>query len=498
VDDARVSITDGVVSPTREDPVVAAASAVVGGPAGRRVAPGRRGWWNVARVLVVASMVLLALAVVQKQHCRSVGWSTPDMFFHACYSDLPVVFEQSGLAAGDAPYAASSQGHYLQQPVLTGLAMWGLAKIVPDGSVTKQDRWYLDLWTVVIGLSLVGLVLVTVASARGRPWDAAHVAMSPLLIPLALVSPDLLGVALASGGLLAWGRKRPALAGVLLGLAVTARTYPVLLILVLGLLATRAGRLREWWATVGSAAVTGAVVVVPWLLANPAGVGSTYDSWRNSTAGYGSPWLIPGIWGPNARLHAHELPGFLNHALSASSVTRLAALGWVVALLAGAVLALGAPRRPRVAQVALVVVGIVLLTGKSFPVQDSLWLLPLVALALPRWREHLGWFVGEAAYFVCVWLYAASISTPTRGMPGRGYVWVLIVRLVLVGGLVLITWREAWRPELDPVRNPDPDAISSGVPEEERGSYAEERPYFDDPLGGPFDGAPDRLIVRLG
>ncbi len=241
----------GVVSPSREDPVVAAASAVVGGPAGRRVAPGRRGWWSVARVLVVASMVMLALAVVQKQHCRSVGWSTPDMFFHACYSDLPVVFEQSGLAAGDAPYAAASQGHYLSQPVLTGLAMWGLAKVVPDGSVVKQDRWYLDLWTVLIALSLVGLVLVTAASARGRPWDAAHVALSPLLIPLALVSPDLLGVALASAGLLAWARSRPALAGVLLGLAVSARTYPVLLILVIGLLAARAGRLREWGVTRG-------------------------------------------------------------------------------------------------------------------------------------------------------------------------------------------------------------------------------------------------------
>jgi uncharacterized membrane protein len=485
-----------MVSPSREDPVVAAASAVVGGPAGRRVAPGRRGWWTVARVLVVASMVMLALAVVQKQHCRSVGWATPDMFFHACYSDLPVVYEQSGLAAGDAPYAATSVGHYLQQPVLTGLAMWGLAKVVPDGTVVQQDRWYLDLWTVLIALSLVGLVLVTAASARGRPWDAAHVALSPLLVPLALVSPDLLGVALASAGLLAWARSRPALAGVLLGLAISARTYPVLLILVLGLLAARAGRLREWGRLVGAAVGTFVVIVLPWLLANPSGVLSTYDEWRSSAAGYGSPWLIPGIWGSVARLHGHQLPGFLLHSLSPTSVTRFAAMGWVVAVLAGAVLALAAPRRPRVASVALVVVGIVLLTGKSFPVQDSLWLLPLVALALPRWREHLGWFVGEAAYFVCVWLYAASISTPTRGLPGRGYVWALVVRLVLVGGLVVVTWREAWRPDLDRVRNPDPDAISSADPDPDR-AFAAEPPYLDDPLGGPLDGAPDRLIVRL-
>ncbi len=490
-------VTRTMVSPSREDPVVAAASEVVGGPAGRRVAPGRRGWWNVARILVVLSMVMLSLAVVEKQHCRSSGWSTPDMFFHACYSDLPVVYEQSGLAAGQAPYAAASHAHYLQQPVLTGLSMWAVAKAVPHGRLVAQDRWYFDIWTLVVGGCLVALVLVTAASARGRPWDAAHVALSPLLIPLALVSPDLLGVALASAGLLAWGRSRPILAGVLLGAAITARTYPILLVLVLGLLALRAGRLREWAATAGAAIVAVAVIALPWLAANPAGVTATYDGWRDSLAGYGSPWLIPGIWGPDPQLHGRSFPGFLTHALSAGSVTRLAAVGWVVALLAGAVLTLGAPRRPRVAQVALVVVGIVLLTGKSFPVQSSLWLLPLVALALPHWRDHLIWFVGEAAYFVGVWLYAASISTPTRGLPGRGYVWLLAFRLAVVAWLVFRTWREAWRPELDVVRSPDPDAIASLDAAAAAAAGGGDLSYEDDPLGGPLDGAPDRLIVRI-
>jgi uncharacterized membrane protein len=485
------------VSPSREDPVVAAASEVLGGPAGRRVAPGRRGWWTVVRVLVAASIGVMCLATVEKSHCASVGWSTPDMFFHACYSDLPVVYEQSGLASGSAPYAAASHGHYLAQPVLSGLAMWVTAHVVPHGSVLTQERWYFDIWTVVLALCLVGLVLVTVASARGRPWDAAHVAMSPLLVPVALVAPDLLGVLLASAGLLAWGRRRPVLAGVLLGLAVTARTYPVLLLVVLGLLALRAGRVRQWLATAATAVLTAAVVVAPWLAANSAGVLSTYDTWRSAPAGYGSPWLVAGIWGPT--IGTHELPGFLAGPLAAGSVTRLAILGWVVALLAGGVLALGAPRRPRVAQVALVVVGIVLITGKSFPVQSSLWLLPLVALALPRWREHLVWFGAEAAYFVAVWLYAAGFSTPTRGLPGRGYVWFLLVRLLAVGLLVGRTWWEAWHPERDVVRNPDPDAVSTGVPATDTGhlpGYLALDPV-DDPIGGPLDGAPDRLIVRL-
>lgn len=483
-----------VVLPSREDPIVALASTSVGGVAGRRVAPGRRGWWTVARVLVVCAMGMLSLAAVEKSHCAAVGWSTPDMFFHACYSDLPVVYQQSGLAAGNAPYAAASHGHYLQQPVLSGLAMWTTAHLVPTGTVVTQERWYFTIWTVVIALCLVGLVLVTVASARGRPWDAAHVALSPLIVPIALISPDIIGVLLATAGLLAWSRRRPVLAGVLLGLAVTARTYPILLILVIGLLAVRAGRTRQWLALAGTAVATIAVIVFPWLAANASGVLSTYDGWRSAPAGYGSPWLIAGIWGP--QLGGHDLPGFLAQALAPSSVTRLAAVGWVLALVAGAVLALGAPRRPRVAQVALVVVGIVLITGKSFPVQSSLWLLPLIALALPRWREHLIWFGAEAAYFVAVWLYAASATTPTRGLPGRAYVWFLVIRLLVVAMLVARTWWEAWRPEHDLVRSPDPDALASDLGADP--SAPLELPYADDPLGGPLDGADDRLIVSIG
>ena len=138
-----------------------------------------------------------------------------------------------------------------------------------------------------------------------------------------------------------------------------------------------------------------------------------------------------------------------------------------------------------------------LIIGKSFPVQSSLWLLPLVALALPRWREHLVWFGAELAYFIAVWLYAASSSTPTRGLPGRAYVWLLVARLVVIGALVVRTWWEAWHPERDLVRNPDPEAVSSNRTTGTGSSYGVDLPYDDDPLGGPLDGAEDRLIVRL-
>jgi uncharacterized membrane protein len=479
--DRRVTPADDtdvrpVVSPSREDPLVAQLSAVAGGPAGSRVRAGRHGWWTAARVLVVLAMVVLALGVVEKQHCRAQGWSTPDQFFHACYSDLPLVFESSGLASGAVPYVDASGGDYLAQPVLTGLAMWAVGQVTPGGPPAQRDHWYFDLSTVLVAVLLGVLVAVTAASAgRRRPWDAAIVALSPLVALSALVSLDLLGVTLAACALLAWARARPLVAGVLLGLAVTARTYPALLLAVLALLALRTGRWREWAVTAAAAAFSVVVVLAPWLAINPAGVKAAYTGWARSSAGYGSLWVLPQVLPAEPRPHWVDRLGWHPVTLPSAAVTTLALVGLAVALGVGLVLVLAGERRPRVAQVAFVVLAIVVLTGKSWPVQASLWLLPLAALARPRWRDQLVWVGCEAAYFVGVWLYIAGQTNTDRGLPGAWYSLLLVVR---AAGLLWLVWsvvRDVRRPAGDVVR----------------------RAGEDDPLGGPFDGAPDALVLRF-
>ena len=107
-------------------------------------------------------------------------------------------------------------------------------------------------------------------------------------------------------------------------------------------------------------------------------------------------------------------------------------LGWVLALAVGAVLALTPQRRPAVAEVSLVMLAIVLVTGTTLTPQASLWLLPLVALVGLRWRDHLIWAGVEAAYFVAVWLYIAGLTTPDRGLPGRDYAVFVLARVAAV------------------------------------------------------------------
>lgn len=467
----------GVVAPSREDPLVRQLSAVVGGPVGGRVRQGRHGWWVAARVLVVLAMVVLALGVVQKQHCRAQGWSTPDQFFHACYSDLPLLYETSGLAQGGVPYVDAAGGSYLAQPVLTGLVMWAVGRVTPTSATSlARDRWYFDVSTVLIAVLVVALVALTSAAAgRRRAWDASLVALSPLLALSALVSLDLLGVTLAAAALLAWARSRPLLAGVLLGLAVTARTYPAVLLIVLALFALRTGRWRAWSITAAAALGTTIAVLGPWLAVNAPGVEAAYTSWSGSTAGYGSLWLLPQALPSDPRPRWVSSLGLAPHTLSADAVTALAVSGIGLAVVVGLLLTLATDRRPRVAQVAFVVLAVVVLTGKSWPVQASLWLLPLAALARPRWRDHLVWVSAEVVYFVGVWLYVAGQSTPDRGLPGSWYSLLLVVRAAGLLWLVSCVVRDARRPGRDVVR-------ASGE---------------DDALAGPFADTDDALVVRF-
>jgi hypothetical protein len=501
------------VAPTRADPVAAAASEVIGGPLGRYAAlarhTARSGRQPAAAVLVALSSLTVALGVLQKAHCLSKGWNTPDQFWHVCYSDLPAVYQTSGLGHA-MPYLHGAKP--LDQPVVSGLVMWLVGLAVPDGSVLAQQQWYFALWAVLVTVIVMTLVAVTAASVPRTPWRAAHVALSPVLVLASLVSVDLLGVLLTSVALWAWGRSRVALAGVVLGLAISARTYPLVVLVAIGLLAVRCDRLGAWRRLAGTALATWFAVSLPWLVVNAGNLLSVYRTWWRSGAGYGSLWLVPQLMG---------------HPLTVGVVTTLTILGAVAAVVVGALFALSLDRRPTVAELSLVMLVIVVVTSKAVPVQAGLWLLPLIALAGMQWRDHLVWAGFEATYFVAVWLYIADQSTPDRGLPPGAYTLVLGLRLAAMVFLLVQVWRmaRARRPVHQPVDWPDLVGAGAGDGSGPVGSAREgsglvgagsvvagsvgsapvdgepvEAEAWDevDPLAGPMAGARDQVLVRFG
>jgi len=480
-------------APTRIDPVAASASEIIGGPLGRHAGPLRRAarsaWQPAAAVLVGLSSLTVALGVLQKGHCFTKGWNNPDQFWHACYTDLPV---SSGLGHA-MPYLSGAP--HLDQPLISGVVMWLVGLAVPDGSVSAQQQWYFGLWVVLITVLVMALVLVTAASVPRAPWRAAHVALSPVLVLAGLISVDLLGVLLASIALWAWGRNKVYLAGLFMGLAISARTYPLVLLLAIGLLAVRSGRLGAWARLAGTTLVTCLAVSLPFLVVNMSGLLSVYRSWWRSGPSYGSLWMVSGL---------------LGHGLE-SRVNALVILGWVAALAVGAMFALSMNRRPAVAEVSLVMLVIVVVTSKAMPVQAGLWLLPLIALVGLKWRDHLIWAGFEATYFVSVWIYIAGLSKPDRGMPSALYSVIALLRVAAWVYLLVQVWRVARsRPPATSSESVDQESLipeSSGEDSAGRVSVVQAPDHQEsvdpdldeeeDPLAGPMAGAPDQVIVRI-
>ncbi len=530
-------VRPSVVSPTRDDPLVAAVSEAAGGVRGDR-ARGRsptRGPWGAGAlgVLPLLATGSMLVAVLLRQHCRATLWSSPDQFTHACYSDVPALYGTAGLADGAVPYLDAVGGAHLAQPVGTGLGLWLISLVVPGGP--DEGRWAFDVAAVVIALALVATVLAVAALARRRPWDAALVALSPVVLTGSLVSLDLVAVALAVLAVLALSRERPVLAGVLVGLALTTRPLAVVVLVAVLLLAARSGR----WAAAGTATMAASLT---WLLANvpvlvlsSQGWGSYWSTVWSSPPGYGSLWLLPRLVSEEVGTAvAPALPGWAGFAgagvLAAAAlvwvllpgpvradlrprhplallpvaavlvaapfllvrlapevlggagdlgldgpVRWFAVLGYLTVLGAVALFTLSAARRPRLPVVVLLLLVGCLVVAPSMPVQAALWVLPFAALAVPRWRDLLVWGSIEAAYATGTWFYLYGMSVENRGLPPWAYALLVLVR---VGALLWLAWRAvavSRRPEEDVVR-----ALGD-----------------DDPAAGEVEDAPDALLVSF-
>jgi uncharacterized membrane protein len=417
-------------------------------------------------VLVTASLAGSALALLSKAACRAGAWNVGVEQFQAhCYTDIYPLYFSEGLSKGQVPYL----GHPVEYPVIIGAAMQAAAWIVsPISDQVIRGREFFDVTAAMLTLCTVAAVLATAYLAGpARRWTALLVALSPAVILAAFINWDLIAMSLATLGMAAWAGRRGVLAGVLLGLAVATKFYPVFLLGPLFLLCLRAGRLRAFWVTAGSAAVAWLAVNLPVAIAAPSGWSTFYRFNAARGADWGSIWYF---------FETEHWPVVGSMPLSTLNAVSLLLFGIACVLIV--VLALSAPRRPRVPQLYLLVVVAFLLFNKVWSPQYVIWLVPLVVLARPRLPAYVLWQFAEIAYFYGIWAYLITIidgpGTPGGIGPGLYFATVLarFGTVALLAGLVV---RDILNPRADVVR----------------------RDGDDDPAGGVLAGAPDRFVLSL-
>lgn len=320
-----------------------------------------------------ATIFSFGVGLAQKWPCHSAGWPYDrDLIFgKMCYSDLPVLFADRGLAEGHFPYATERSFEY---PVILGY----LADVTARLSSTGAMFFALNLF-VLLMCSLV-TVWATV-QFTGR-WQAGLiVGLSPVLMLTGTINWDMVPVMLVSLALLAWVRERPALAGLAIGLGAATKLYPALLLFCLLLLTISTRRWLPFLWAFSAALGSWVAVNLPVMLLFP-------DGWQ-------------AFWKLNADRPADFGSAFYALELVGRPVPNLNLLATVLFGLCLALIAFFAPRRLEV--LVILTIAAFLLTNKVYSPQYVLWLLPLAVIAGAPLFVLVVWQAAEVAYWWAVW-----------------------------------------------------------------------------------------------
>ena len=458
----------GAVAPTHEDATAREASALLGGPAGRRSAG--HPWWTPVRVVLALACVSWLLAIGQKAPCDASRWNGTDQRYRLmCYSDIPYLYAGRGFAERWLPFTDNGGRYvYLEYPVLTGYFAYGAAivtqAVVPGGSdiaarraapvdqvgslpgVDAERVDYFRVTAVLLAPFALLAAYFLAGAHRRRPWDALPYVLAPTLVAAGLINWDIIPVALLAGGFWAWSRGRPVLSGVLIGLGTAAKLYPLFTLGAFLVVAIRRRQLRDFGLVVAGAAGAWLATNLPAMVDNLAGWTSfwTFNSSRGPDLG--SIWLAFSQHGHPATPHTINVVSWLVFG------------GGCLAIL---VLGLRVRHVPRIAQLAYLILMVFLLVNKVYSPQYVVWLLPVAVLAVPRWKPLLIWQAGELLYFAaCWWMLGGITASATGGAPDPLYATAIVVRMaaeLFLGGVIV---RDLVRPDHDVVRSfPDDDPM---------------------------------------
>ncbi|MFD3706536.1 glycosyltransferase family 87 protein [Nocardia sp. NPDC058658] len=518
--------------PSRNDSLTAQLSTVIGGPVGDHALIGRVRFWTPLRVLFAFTVIFLALGWTAKAPCIQqtsdgnggvmLDWNNGRQYVAMCYSDTVPLYGAERLNEGAFPYKKSwtestpdggTETRYMEYPVLSGLYQYVAMQIgnVWDHLPVPGAMSVVVYFNVVaLGLAVGWLITVWASSrlAGRRVWDVALIALSPLVIVHIFTNFDALATAFAATGLLAWARRKPGLAGVLLGLGGAAKLYPLLLLGPIVVLCLRIDPMRRQPAAQGGLRlrdIDSLDAAKTWLRETPArtqvfalrplgaatlAVVAAVGTWAAVNLPIAA--LYPNGWREFFRLNTtrHADPdsiynvitsftgwegfdGPLPHGVPPTILNTVSLVAFAAACAGIAYLALTAPRRPRLTQLCFLVVAAFLLTNKVWSPQYSLWLVPLAVLALPHRRILLAWMTIDALVWVPRMYY--YLGEDSKGLPEQWFTGTVVLRDLAVLGLCALIVYEILRPQHDIVR----------------------RDFVDDPAGGLLDRALDPLLPWL-
>lgn len=459
-DDRRLA-TERVL-PSWTEPMITQLSASIGGPVGVHAAVGRSKHWTPLRVVFLIALAVLALGWFGKAGCiqqttvdgqpgqSRLDWDDQRQFYGLCYSNIVAGYTENrltphDLAEGAAPYrtywSVDGERQYLEEPVVTGAFMYVTAQAARGwGSLTEAIGLpkaldvvnYFNIAAVLLALGWLIAVWATMRTRGRDPWVVALIALSPLALVHAFTAFEVLPVMFTALALYAWSRDRRVLTGLFVGLGAATAFYPALLIIAIGLLCVRERRVRDSVTVASAAVVTWGVVNLPVAVMYPSGWSAWFTAWRDQAPGADTVYRLI------TQMTGWEPPTVLVTAL---------VFVLMIAVVAGVTyVAMRSPREPRLPALMFLLVAGLLLIGKDWRPEASLWLVPLAVLAIPHRRVLLAWMTFDALLWVP--RMALFLEPDRKWLPVEFFYIVSAVRWLAVAGLcAYIVW-EMVRPAM--------------------------------------------------
>jgi hypothetical protein len=370
------------------------------------------------RVLVALAILAALLSVAKFNHCANTGWATPDQYVHACYSDLPALFEARGLNTNEWPFA--SDDNSVEYPVLTAMVMYATS------FAANSPVSYFNINIFFLILLFIATVLLV---RKIRPEFAYLVPIAPAMIGSLFINWDLWAIASMMLAIYWFDRKQFLPSAVLLGASIATKFLPIFLLIPIVFILWREAKMKDAIKYVAITFGTWCALNLPFAVTTPTGWWRFYKLNLDRGPDWGSFWLALQQLGINL-----------------TNLNYLSILLLLIALTAIAILLFEIKYTPTLASVAFFVIASVMLASKVYSPQYVLWLTPLAVIALTNSKDlHAFWLwqTTEIIYHIAIWQHLAQVTDAKFGLGPTPFAILTLLRIAGTIYLMAVLARRA-------------------------------------------------------
>lgn len=358
---------------------------------------------SIAWSAVALGLISLAISYVKFSRCIPGGWLTPDVYQRGCYTDITGLYDARGFASNLWPYESGANS--LEYPILSGIGIWLISLISPDGPTGLLPFFRANLVAIGAVYLLIGFYLY-----KSDKRNLALFTLSPAVISALFINWDIWAIAPLVLALFYLSRERYWLSGFLISLSIFFKFFPIIYVIpILLILNIKSRKGREFF---GGLVFTSLIINLPIMI-------TQFDGWLkfyrfNFERGvdFGSVWYL------------YSLKfGWINGV-------NLIITPLVVLLLVASYLRY---RTNLLGNVFLVSV-IFFTLNKVYSPQYVLWLTVIAVMYFPKTKIFYLlftlWQSGELLYQAGIWRHILTVVKESGGISTNAYIAISVFRIL--------------------------------------------------------------------